>query len=196
MHRYVKKQGVSAKWEIAPFWASPQFRLKCNRYLKLSYKHLLKVLTAEHLRVEFLALKRRALKGRRCCFIDDGNDNDASLSMQQASSFPDRETVASKLTSLTSEDKAWVLLLMENALQDENLLAGLNLYLDQQTNAPFLNSLKLEATGEWLGGNAPARLQIRVTETARASQHPAFLAFRKGLTASAGLEKAYPKAPI
>ena len=43
--------------------------------------------------------------------------------MQQASSFPDRETVASKLTSLASEDKAWVSLLMENALQDENLLA-------------------------------------------------------------------------
>ncbi|MDH0613472.1 MULTISPECIES: hypothetical protein [unclassified Agrobacterium] len=116
--------------------------------------------------------------------------------MQQASSFPDRETVASKLTSLTSEDKAWVLLLMENALQDENLLAGLNLYLDQQTNARFLNSLKLEAVGEWLGGNAPARLQIRTAEIAKASQHPAYLAFRKGLTASAGLEKAYPKAPI
>ena len=116
--------------------------------------------------------------------------------MQQASSFPDRDTVASKLTSLTSEDKAWVLLLMENAVQDENLLTGLNLYLDQQTSARFLNSLKLEATGEWLGGNAPARLQIRIAEIAKASQHPAYLASRKGLTASAGLEKAYPKAPI
>lgn len=116
--------------------------------------------------------------------------------MQQASSFPDRDTVASKLSSLSSEDKAWLLLLMENALQDENLLAGLNLYLDQQSGARFLNSLKLEATGEWLGSNAPARLQIRITETAKASQHPAYLAFRKGLTASAGLEKAYPKASI
>lgn len=156
----------------------------------------MKTTPAEHLTVEFLALKRRALKGHDLWFIDDGNGNDASHPMQQASSFPDRETVASKLTSLASEDKAWVLLLMENALQDENLLAGLNLYLDQQTNARFLNSLKLETTGEWLGGNAPARLQIRIMETARASQHPAFLAFRKGLTASAGLEKAYPKAPI
>ncbi|TRB01067.1 MULTISPECIES: hypothetical protein [Rhizobium/Agrobacterium group] len=116
--------------------------------------------------------------------------------MQQASSFPDRETVASKLTSLASEDKAWVSLLMENALQDENLLAGLNLYLDQQANARFLNSLKLEAAGEWLGANAPARLQIRLAEAAKTSQHPVYLAFRKGLTASAGLEKAYPKAPI
>jgi len=116
--------------------------------------------------------------------------------MQQASSFPDRETVASKLASLASEDKAWVLLLMENVLQDENLLAGLNLYLDQQANARFLNSLKLETSGEWLGCNAPARLQIRITEAAKASKHPAYLAFRKGLTASAGLEKAYPKAPI
>ncbi|MGP4666426.1 hypothetical protein [Agrobacterium pusense] len=114
----------------------------------------------------------------------------------QTSSFPDRETVASKLTSLASADKAWVSLLMENALQDENLLAGLNLYLDQQAGARFLNSLKLEATGEWLGGHAPARLQIRLAEIAKASQHPAYLAFRKGLTASAGLEKAYPKAPI
>lgn len=141
-------------------------------------------------------MKHRVLKGHGRCFIDDGNDNGASLSMQQASSFPDRDTVASKLTSLTSEDKAWVLLLMENAVQDENLLTGLNLYLDQQTSARFLNSLKLEATGEWLGGNAPARLQIRIAEIAKASQHPAYLAFRKGLTASAGLEKAYPKAPI
>ncbi|WP_209088077.1 hypothetical protein [Agrobacterium tumefaciens] len=116
--------------------------------------------------------------------------------MQQASSFPDRDTVASKLTALTSEDKAWVSLLMENAVQDENLLAGINLYLDQQANARFLNSLKLEAAGEWLGSNAPARLQIRLAETAKASQHPAYLSFRKGLTASAGLEKAYPKAPI
>ncbi len=71
-----------------------------------------------------------------------------------------------------------------------------NLYLDQQAGARFLNSLKLEATGEWLGGHAPARLQIRLAEIAKASQHPAYLAFRKGLTASAGLEKAYPKAPI
>lgn len=181
---------------MAPFWASPQFRLKCNRYLKVMHKRMLKTLTAEHLTVEFFLRKCRALKARQCCLIDEGNDNDASLSMQQASSFPDRETVALKLTSLASEDKAWVLLLMENALQDENLLAGLNLYLDQQTNARFLNSLKLETTGEWLGGNAPARLQIRITETAKASQHPAFLAFRKGLTASAGLERAYPKAPI
>ncbi|WP_425962359.1 hypothetical protein [Rhizobium nepotum] len=116
--------------------------------------------------------------------------------MQQASSFPDRDTVASRLVSLANEDKAWVLLLMENLLQDENLLAGLNLYLDRQADAPFLNSLKLEAAGEWLGDNAPVRLQIRLMEAAKASQHPAYLAFRKGLTASAGLDKAYPRAPI
>lgn len=116
--------------------------------------------------------------------------------MQTASSFPDRETVASKLASLSPEDKSWLALLMENAVQDENLLEGVHLYLDQQAGAPFLNSLKLEACGEWIGANAPARLQIRLAETAKAGQHPAYMAFRKGLTKSAGLEKAYPKAPI
>ncbi len=72
-----------------------------------------------------------------------------------------------------------VLLLMENAVQDENLLAGINLYLDQQANARFLNSLKLEAAGEWLGSNAPARLQIRWRKRPRpASILPIFLSER------------------
>lgn len=116
--------------------------------------------------------------------------------MQASPSFPDRDTVAAKLTSLSGEDQAWLTLLMENAQQDESLLGGLQLYLEQQSAARFLNSLKLENGGEWLGNNAPARLQIRLNEVSRSSQHPAFAAFKKGLGKSGGLEKAYPKSTL
>ena len=58
----------------------------------------------------------------------------------------------------------------------------------------MLNSLKLAKIGEWLGANAPSRLQIRLTETARSSQHPAYRAFREGFERSGGLEMAFPKA--
>lgn len=112
------------------------------------------------------------------------------------SSFPDRETVASKIASMSTEDEAWLKLLLENALQDENLLEGLRLFIDQQSQARFLNSLKLEKCGEWFGNNAPTRLQIRLHELAKSSQHAAFTAFRAGLTKSGGLEKSYPKAPV
>lgn len=112
------------------------------------------------------------------------------------SSFPDRDTVAAKIATFSVEDQAWLTLLMENALQDENLLEGLRLFLDQQTQARFLNSLKLESTGQWFGESAPARLQIRLHEVAKSSQHPAYAAFKSGVTKSGGLEKAYPKAPL
>ncbi len=112
------------------------------------------------------------------------------------SSFPDRETVASKITAMTEEDQAWLKLLLENALQDENLLEGLHLFLNQQSQARFLNALKLEKCGEWFGSNAPARIQIRLHEVSKSSQHAAFATFRAGLTKSGGLERAYPKAPI
>ncbi|GAA4178033.1 hypothetical protein [Shinella granuli] len=108
--------------------------------------------------------------------------------------FPDRETVADKLAALGEADQAYLRLLMENPKQDENLLEGLDLYLDRAAAARFLNSLKLERLGEWLGETAPARLQMRLTEAARSSQHAAHAAFRAGLTRSGGLEKAYPKA--
>jgi hypothetical protein len=108
--------------------------------------------------------------------------------------FPDRETVADKLAVLGEADQAYLRLLMENPKQDENLLEGLDLYLDRAAAARFLNSLKLERLGEWLGETAPARLQMRLTEAARSSQHAAHAAFRAGLTRSGGLEKAYPKA--
>ncbi|ANH04435.1 hypothetical protein [Shinella sp. HZN7] len=108
--------------------------------------------------------------------------------------FPDRETVADKLAVLGEADQAYLRLLMENPKQDENLLEGLDLYLDRAAAARFLNSLKLERLGEWLGETAPARLQMRLTEAARSSQHAAHAAFRAGLTRSGGLERAYPKA--
>jgi hypothetical protein len=108
--------------------------------------------------------------------------------------FPDRDTVADKLAALGEAEQAYLRLLMENAKQDENLLEGLDLYLNRAADARFLNSLKLEKLGEWLGNTAPARLQMRLVETARSSQHAAFAAFRTGLTRSGGLDRAYPKA--
>ncbi|MBB5040764.1 hypothetical protein [Shinella fusca] len=108
--------------------------------------------------------------------------------------FPDRATVADKLGALGEGDEAYLRLLMENPQQDENLLEGLALHLDRAATARFLNSLKLERLGEWLGDAAPARLQIRLMEIARSSQHAAFAAFRAGLARSGGLERAYPKA--
>lgn len=108
----------------------------------------------------------------------------------------DRETVAEKLASLQATDQDYVKLIFENPVQDAVLLEGLHLYLERAAEARFLNSLKLEKAGEWIGLNAPARLQIRLSETAKSSQHPAFSAFRTGLTRSGGLERAYPKAAV
>ena len=66
--------------------------------------------------------------------------------------------------------------------------------MNRAAAARFLNTLKLEKLGEWLGNTAPARLQMRLMETARSSQHAVYAAFRAGLTRSGGLERAYPKA--
>ncbi|PDT28096.1 hypothetical protein CO660_18725 [Rhizobium sp. L9] len=109
--------------------------------------------------------------------------------------FPDRDTVAEKLAALSEAGKSYLALLMENAAQDDNLLDGLRRHLDLAAKSHFLNSLKLENLGLWLGTKAPHRLQIRLMETARSSQHPAYQAFRTGLSRSGGLEKAYPPAP-
>lgn len=111
-----------------------------------------------------------------------------------AAPFPDREAVADKLTSFSEADRSFVLLLMENPVQDENLLEGIQLWLNRASGARILNTLKLDKAGEWLGSNAPARLQIRLMEAAKSSQHPAYAAFREGLQRSGGLESAYPKA--
>ncbi|MEK1871205.1 MAG: hypothetical protein AAAC50_02065 [Rhizobium altiplani] len=110
--------------------------------------------------------------------------------------FPDRDTIASKLASLEEQEKSYVSLLMENAAQDENVIDGLHRHLNNAASAPFLNTLKLESLGKWIGGAAPARLQIRLMEAAKSSQHPAYAAFRSGLSRSGGLERAYPPAVI
>jgi hypothetical protein len=110
--------------------------------------------------------------------------------------FPDPETIATKLSSLGDQDQAYVKLLLENPKQDDSLIDGLHRHLHNASRAPFLNSLKLENLGKWIGDAAPPRLQIRLMEASKSSQHPAYIAFRKGLTASGGLDKAYPPAPI
>ncbi|MGG7517662.1 hypothetical protein ACQ3G6_07245 [Allorhizobium undicola] len=112
------------------------------------------------------------------------------------SSFPDRETVAEKLSTLGEAEQSFMQLLFENPQQDEALAEGLFIYLDNATKSRFLNSLKLERCGEWLGHNAPGRIQVRLMEIAKSSQEPAYLAFRQGLTRSGGLERAYPKAKV
>lgn len=112
------------------------------------------------------------------------------------SAFPDRDTVAAKIASMQEPDQALLKLIFENPAQDEALLEGLSLYLDIASESRFLNSLKLERNGEWIGSHAPARLQIRLMEVARSSQHPAFAAFRSGLSQSGGLERGYPKAAV
>ena len=82
---------------------------------------------------------------------------------------------------------------MQNPVQDEHLLEGLNRHLDVASGGRFLNSLKLEKLGEWLGNTAPSRLQIRLMEVARSGQHAAHQAFRAGLVRSGGLQRAYPE---
>ncbi|WP_426235982.1 hypothetical protein [Pararhizobium sp. DWP1-1-3] len=108
--------------------------------------------------------------------------------------FSARDSVAEKLTALGESEQAYLLLTIQNAAQDENLIEGLYRQLDLASAAKLLNSLKLEKLGAWLGANAPARLQIRLMEAAKSSQHAAYQAFRVGLVRSGGLEKAYPKA--
>lgn len=107
-----------------------------------------------------------------------------------------RETVSARLSTLSEAEKQWLAAAFENPDHDDALLDGLHLYLDTAANARFLNALKLEKTGEWIGENAPGRLQIRLMEAARSSQHPAYQSFRAGLARSGGLERAYPKSAL
>jgi hypothetical protein len=116
--------------------------------------------------------------------------------MTSVSPIGSRETVAESLAVFGAEQQNWLALLMDTPASDDLLLEGLHHYLDQASESRFLNSLKLQKCGEWIGNKAPARLQIRLMEAAKSSQHPAYQAFRDGLTRSGGLERAYPKAKI
>jgi len=111
-----------------------------------------------------------------------------------AAPFPDRDAVADKLAAFGEAEQAFIKLLMENPIQDENLMEGLLAWLNKAATGPFLNALKLDRAGEWLGNNAPARLQMRLMELAKSSHHGAFEAFRDGLARSKGLDRAFPKA--
>lgn len=105
----------------------------------------------------------------------------------------DRTTVAEAIERAQAADMSLLSVLMENPAQDALLLDGLHLFLDRASQARFLHTLKLEQRGLWFGNAAPSRLQVRLTEAARSSQHAAYLAFRAGLTKSGGLERAFPK---
>lgn len=106
----------------------------------------------------------------------------------------DRDAIVAKLAAFPEGDKSAIALVMDNPAQDLGLIESLHWHLDQASKARFLNSLKLEGLGEWLGHAAPSRLQIRLSEVARSSQHPAYAAFKTGLTRSGGLARAFPKA--
>ncbi|MDE1158394.1 MAG: hypothetical protein PW791_08975 [Neorhizobium sp.] len=116
--------------------------------------------------------------------------------MNNVAPIGNRETVAESLAGRSDDEKSWLSLMMENPAMDDVLLDGLHLHLEQASAARFLNSIKLQAAGEWLGTSAPARLQIRLMEAARSSQHPAYGAFRDGLAKSGGLERAFPKSAV
>ncbi len=118
----------------------------------------------------------------------------SETAMPSAAAFPDRETIADKLATLGEAEQSYIRLVFENVKQDENMTEGIELYLERATRSRILHTIKLEKAGEWLGHNAPARLQIRLLEIAKSSHHPAFAAFRTGLVRSGGLERAYPPA--
>lgn len=117
-----------------------------------------------------------------------------TISPMQQPTPTDRDAVADVIERFQTADTAFLSLMMDNAHQDDALIDGLHRFLDRAAGARFLHTLKLEQRGVWLGNAAPARLQIRLMEAARSSQHAAYQAFRTGLTQSGGLERAFPKA--
>ncbi|MFD1744145.1 hypothetical protein ACFSE1_01610 [Rhizobium helianthi] len=116
--------------------------------------------------------------------------------MNAVASIGSRETVADALAGMSQDHENWLKLMMDNPAGDDVLLDGIHLYLDNASGARFLNTLKLQQCGQWLGNITPGRLQIRLMEAARSSQHPAYTAFREGLQKSGGVDKAYPKAKV
>lgn len=116
--------------------------------------------------------------------------------MSNVSPIGTRESVADAINGMSSDNQSWLQLMMENPAADDTLLDGIHLYLDRASEAKFLNSLKLQKTGEWMGNLTPGRLQIRLAEAAKSSQHAAYQAFYDGLKRSGGFERAYPKAKV
>lgn len=117
-----------------------------------------------------------------------------TISPMQQPTPTDRDPIADVIERFQTTDTAFLSLMMDNPQQDDALIDGLHRFLDRSAGARFLHTLKLEQRGFWLGNAAPARLQIRLMEAARSSQHAAYQAFRTGLTKSGGLERAFPKA--
>jgi hypothetical protein len=116
--------------------------------------------------------------------------------MSRIAPIGNRDTIAEGLTDLSQDKQHWLTLVMEKPESDDLLLDGLHLFLHQASESRFLNTLKLVKCGEWLGNSAPGRLQVRLMEAAKSSQHPAYQAFREGLVRSGGLERAYPKSDL
>ena len=106
----------------------------------------------------------------------------------------DREIVSQAFATLDETNQTALRVLMQTPEGDERLLDGLHHHLDLAAKARLLNSMKLEKLGTWLGENAPDRLQVRLMENARASQHPAYQAFRTGLVRTRALERAFQTA--
>lgn len=117
-----------------------------------------------------------------------------TISPMQQPTPTDRDAIADVIERFQTTDTAFLSLMMDNPQQDDALIDGLHRFLDRSAGARFLHTLKLEQRGFWLGNATPARLQIRLMEAARSSQHAAYQAFRTGLTKSGGLERAFPKA--
>lgn len=110
-----------------------------------------------------------------------------------SATLPDRERLAQHLERLEEQDLTLLAQNMADDKQDETLISGLELYLDRAAHSRFLHTVRLEQAGYWLGNNAPARLQIRLLEVSKSSQHPAFAAFRAGFLRSGGLTRAFPE---
>ncbi|WP_337266669.1 hypothetical protein [Oryzifoliimicrobium ureilyticus] len=106
------------------------------------------------------------------------------------------DVIAAQLSLGTDEDHASLQATMNDAKLDDALIEGLYRYLDQAAAAPFINVMKLDKLGLWIGQKAPGRLQIRLMEVAKSSLHPSFAAFRGGLSKSGGLQRAFPTAKI
>ncbi len=113
--------------------------------------------------------------------------------MQSASSaFPDRDTVASKISTLSADDEAWLRLLLENPQQDEALLEGLLVFLDKESQSRFLNALKLESAVDGLVTMPLPDCRSAFTRSPRAASTRLLMRLKAGSPNPAGLKKPTP----